>query len=112
MHVTPPHKPEHLARSAVSVPVLRTGRGSGDRRGSWVGKAGRESPLRRPTPIRISRGTWNLIVCALIAAMVLILWAVPVILATCKNQDLTCQTVSHQVAFCTRKSSSAPALLA
>ncbi len=81
MHETPPHNPEHLARSAASVPVLLTGRSSSDRRGSWVGKAGRKSQARRPTPIRIFRGTWNLIVCALIAAMVLILWAVPVVLA-------------------------------
>jgi predicted PurR-regulated permease PerM len=35
---------------------------------------------RKPTPIRISRTTWNLILVGLAASLVLILWAVPIVL--------------------------------
>lgn len=38
------------------------------------------SSVRRPTPIRISRTVWHLIVLALVAVLVLIVWAVPVVL--------------------------------
>lgn len=37
-------------------------------------------PVRRPTPIRISRTAWNLIVAALVALLALVVWAAPVVL--------------------------------
>lgn len=41
--------------------------------------AGRRSRPRAPTPIRISRTTWNLILAGIVGLLVLILWAVPVV---------------------------------
>jgi predicted PurR-regulated permease PerM len=38
------------------------------------------TPVRGPTPIRVSRAVWNLIVLSIIAALLLIVWAVPVVL--------------------------------
>lgn len=43
-------------------------------------KAVARSPVHRPTPIRVSRVVWNLIVLAIIAMLVLIVWAVPAVL--------------------------------
>ena len=39
----------------------------------------RERASRKPTPIRISRATWNLILLALAGFLVLLLWAVPIV---------------------------------
>src|SRR5215218_2117619 len=39
----------------------------------------RKRAVRKPTPIRISRATWNLILLALAGFLVLLLWAVPIV---------------------------------
>src|SRR3954454_9996351 len=39
----------------------------------------RKRAIRKPTPIRISRATWNLILLALAGFLVLLLWAVPIV---------------------------------
>lgn len=36
-------------------------------------------PARQPTPIRVSRTIWNLIVLAITAVLMLIVWAVPAV---------------------------------
>lgn len=58
-----------------------TGNASDAHRKSRVRRSAKAPPPRRPTPIRISRAAWNLLVCALAALLVLILWAVPIVLA-------------------------------
>ena len=44
-------------------------------------RALRKRRVRGPTPIRISTGTWRLILAGLAGLLVLVLWAVPVVLA-------------------------------
>jgi len=39
----------------------------------------RKRAVRKPTPIRISKTTWNLILLALTSLLVLLLWAVPIV---------------------------------
>lgn len=46
---------------------------------SPIRKGVRRRRARKPTPIRISRTTWNLILVGLTALLVLILWAVPIV---------------------------------
>lgn len=42
-------------------------------------RAARRRVIRKPTPIRISRTTWNLVLLALAGLLVLLLWAVPIV---------------------------------
>jgi predicted PurR-regulated permease PerM len=61
----------------------------------------RKPAAGRPTPIRISRTAWRLIVVAMIAAVVLILWTVPVVLLILLGAFALALVLSFPVALLT-----------
>lgn len=81
MQETPSHKPEQLGQAVVVPRTVLIGSAPGGRQRSRDRRGAKALPPRQPTPIRISRTAWNLLVCALAAVLALILWAVPVVLA-------------------------------
>ena len=57
---------------------------------------------RPPTPIRVSRAVWNLILGALVAVLILILWAVPIVLAISLGGFALALVLSFPVNFFSR----------
>lgn len=79
MHGTLSRNLRRFGRRVMAPRTLLTSDASGDHHRPRDRRDARASPPRRPTPIRISRAAWHLIVCALAAVLVVILWAVPIV---------------------------------